>query len=244
MRPGVYDAAMTAPLVCAWDGVQAVGFCTSCRKAFCLTHQARHDNYGQFLIGGPRWVTYPDICADCLREQEERRETAHRKAVADNQARQAWIASLPPMPPEALLAYVRGQVDADDGVVSFNDESFQLTADPTCVATVLRRLSYPGPFKHKAYLGLPGRRKKRKITGWTVVRSVSFVNQDTRGVSTTGFMLTTDGLVQDVNGDDGVFRNDSPSILFRGHLVTRLLNARELEILREAAGPGESPPSA
>jgi hypothetical protein len=239
MRSGVYDAAMTAPAVCAWDGVQAVGFCSSCRKAFCLTHQARHDN-PHFLLGGPRWVTYPDTCTHCLREREERKETAHQKAIADYQTRQAWIASLPPMSPEALLAYVQRQVDADDDVVSFNNQSFRLTADPTCVATVLRRVSYPGPFKHKAHLGLPGREKKRKITGWTVVRKVSYENQDRRGVSTTGFMLTTDGLVQGVNGDDGVFNNDSPSILFRGRLGTRPLNANELVILREALGPGGS----
>ena len=224
---------MTAPAVCAWDGVQAVGFCSSCRKAFCLTHQARQDN-PHFMFGGPRWVTSPDTCAQCLREEEERKETARQKAVADYRARQAWIAGLPPMSPEALLAYVQRQVDSDDGVVSFDNQSFRLTADPTSVVTVLRRVSYPGPFKHKAYLGLPGREKKRKITGWTVVRSVSYQNQDRRGVSTTGFMITTDGLVEGVNGDDGVFNNDSPSILFRGHFATRLLSADELVVFREA----------
>lgn len=212
----------------------AVGICLTCGRPFCLTHQGRHAASDMLVLaGGEHWIKYPDRCADCVREHDERAIAQAATKAADRRARLEWVASLPPMTPEALLAYVQHQVDADDGVVSFNDESFALTADPMCVATVLRRVSYPGPFKHKAYLGLPGREKKGKITGWTVVRKVPYTNQDHSGISTTGFMLTTDGLITRVNGDDGIFNNDSPSVLFRGRLVACLLESMELEILRE-----------
>jgi hypothetical protein len=208
-----------------------------------VTHQGRRAT-DDWLVGGARSIVYPDRCADCVREHDQRAAAQAAKKAADWRARQEWLASLPSLSPEALLAYVQRQVDADDGVVSFNDASFRLTADPACVATVLRRASYPGPFRHKAHLGLPGREKKRKITGWTVVRTRSGANQDRYVVSTTGFMLTTDGLVLGVGSDDGVFRNDSPSIVFRGHLVTRSLDAEELEILREALGQMKVSPGA
>jgi hypothetical protein len=238
LRPGVYDAAMAAPAVCAWDGVLAAGICLTCGLPFCVTHQGRRAT-DDWLVGGAHWITYPDRCADCVREHDQRAAAQAAKTAADRRARQEWVTSLPSLSPEALLAYAQRQVDADDGVVSFSDESFRLSADPVCVATVLRQASYPGPFRHKAELGLPGRSKTKKITGWTVVRAGSYVNQDRRVSSSRGFMLTTDGLVLRVSADH-MLSNGSPNMFFwtdtGGQLVTRPLDAEELEILREALG--------
>jgi hypothetical protein len=55
-------------------GVQAVGRCSNCRKAFCLTHQAAD-------LAGPVQTTYRDQCTLCLYlARKPQIEAATRKA--------------------------------------------------------------------------------------------------------------------------------------------------------------------
>lgn len=76
--------AQASPAVCEIDGcgVQAIGRCATCKRAFCLTHQAREENYG-------RWYPRVDMCAPCFAQTPAEAERA--KLQAESEERVAKI---------------------------------------------------------------------------------------------------------------------------------------------------------
>ena len=71
--------AQASPAVCEIDGcsVLAVGRCATCKRAFCLTHQARGPN-----ITFSQAVPYVDMCAPCLAERQAKEAEQRRVAEA------------------------------------------------------------------------------------------------------------------------------------------------------------------
>jgi hypothetical protein len=72
------NSTQTTPAVCEIDncGIQAIGRCTTCKRAFCVSHQARERN---------GWFTYADMCSPCFAKtprEVERTQQAKREAEA------------------------------------------------------------------------------------------------------------------------------------------------------------------
>lgn len=244
---------MTTPALCAWDGVLAVGVCSSCKKPFCASHQARYENLVYRVSG-----TYPGTCAECLPKIRAREAAELEKTQAANRARRDWILTLPPMSADSLMAYMRHQAEEDDGGVpvngswvEFGGESFTFKAEPAAVAAVLRQLSWPGPFTVSGWLLVPDKRrhsgpwktKRSKLTAWIVTETLDTPgNQDTsasRGAF--GFALTTEGLfLRIVHWTKGKpdYHNDGP-ISFYQNLPSEVwsgpLEAEHLRLLRRVA---------
>lgn len=255
LRQAAYNLLVTTPAVCAWDGVLAVGFCSSCDKHYCASHEARFENWVYGVSG-----TYRSICAECLPKIRAREAAELEKKQAANRARRDWILALPPMTADALMAYVRHQVEEDDGGVPVNGSwvefgggSFTFKAGPAAVAAVLRQLSWPGPFAISGYVKVTEKRrhkvllktKQKNFTAWIVTETRDTPgNEDTSADRAAfGFALTSEGLfLRITHSTKGKpdYHNDGPISFFEDYqgqvVLTGPLEAEHLRLLRRVAG--------